>query len=87
VHISEHTFDDWVRQYQRLLFGEIPLDEVMEKSGETIDLRSDGTEPRDFLVRLIRIVYRSLQEIREPEGDLGCRKYRGTTQLSMAREA
>jgi len=21
VHISDHTFDDWVRQYQRLLFG------------------------------------------------------------------
>jgi hypothetical protein len=87
VHISDHNFDGWVRQYQKLLFNEIPLDEVMEKSGETIDLRSDGTDPRDFLVRLIRIVYRSLQEIREPEGDPGCRKYRGTTQLSMAREA
>jgi RNA polymerase sigma factor (sigma-70 family) len=108
VHISDHTFDDWVRQYQRLLFGiaywwtgsrtdaeeltqeaffqayrsrpslreieavkgwlvgilrhcyaqmyrkghsriEIPLDEVMEKSGETIDLRSDGADPHDFL--------------------------------------
>jgi RNA polymerase sigma-70 factor, ECF subfamily len=107
VHISDHTFDDWVRQYQRLLFGiaywwtgsrtdaeeltqeaffqayrsssslreieavkgwlvgilrhcyaqmsrkghsriEIPLDEVMEKSGE-IDLRSDGADPHDFL--------------------------------------
>ena len=105
MHISDHTFDDWVRQYQRLLFGiaywwtgsrtdaeeltqeaffqayrsrsslreieavkgwlvgilrhcyaqmsrkghsriEIPLDEVMEKSGETIDLRSDGADPR-----------------------------------------
>ena len=21
MHISDHTFDDWVRQYQRLLFG------------------------------------------------------------------
>jgi hypothetical protein len=40
---------------------EIPLDEVMEKSGETIDVRSDGTDPHDLLVRLIRIVYRSLQ--------------------------
>jgi RNA polymerase sigma factor (sigma-70 family) len=108
VQISDHTFDDWVRQYQRLLFGiaywwtgsrtdaeeltqeaffqtyrsrsslreieavkgwlvailrhcyaqmyrkghsliEIPLDEVMEKSGETIDLRSDGADPHDFL--------------------------------------
>jgi RNA polymerase sigma-70 factor (ECF subfamily) len=108
MHISDHTFDDWVRQYQRLLFGiaywwtrsrtdaeeltqeaffqayrsrsslreieavkgwlvgilrhcyaqmcrkghskmEIPLDEVMEKSGETIDLRSDGADPHDFL--------------------------------------
>jgi hypothetical protein len=29
---------------------EIPLDEVMEKSGETIDLRSDGADPHDFLV-------------------------------------
>jgi RNA polymerase sigma-70 factor (ECF subfamily) len=28
---------------------EIPLDEVMEKSGETIDLRSDGPDPHDFL--------------------------------------
>jgi RNA polymerase sigma-70 factor (ECF subfamily) len=28
---------------------EIPLDEVMEKSGETIDLRSDGADPDDFL--------------------------------------
>jgi RNA polymerase sigma-70 factor (ECF subfamily) len=28
---------------------EIPLDEVMEKSGETIDLRSEGTDPRDVL--------------------------------------
>jgi hypothetical protein len=25
VHISDHTFDDWVRQYQRLLFGIAPL--------------------------------------------------------------
>src|ERR1700757_1605020 len=108
VHISDHTFDDWVRQYQRLLFGiaywwtgsrtdaeeltqkaffqayrsrsslreieevkgwlvgilrhcyaqmcrkghsrmEIPLDEVMEKSGGTIDLRSDGADPHDCL--------------------------------------
>jgi hypothetical protein len=107
MHISDHTFDDWVRQYQRLLFGiaywwtgsdgcrgthagsflpglsitfqsprdrggeglacrhpppllcpmyrkghsriEIPLDEGMEKSGETIDLRSDGADPHDFL--------------------------------------
>jgi RNA polymerase sigma-70 factor, ECF subfamily len=108
VQISDHTFDDWVRQYQRLLFGiaywwtgsrtdaeeltqkaffqayrsrsslreieavkgwlvgilrhcyaqmcrkghsrmEIPLDEVMDKSGETIDLRSDGADPHDFL--------------------------------------
>ena len=108
MHISDHTFDDWVRQYQRLLFGiaywwtgsrtdaeeltqeaffqayrsrsslreieavkgwlvgilrhcyaqmyrkghsgiEIPLDEVMEKSGGTIDLRSDGADPHDFL--------------------------------------
>jgi RNA polymerase sigma-70 factor, ECF subfamily len=108
MHISDHTFDDWVRQYQRLLFGigywwtgsrtdaeeltqkaffqayrsrsslreieavkgwlvgilrhcyaqtcrkdhsrmEIPLDEVIEKSGETIDLRSDGADPDDFL--------------------------------------
>ena len=108
MQISDHTFDDWVRQYQRLLFGiaywwtgsrtdaeeltqeaffqayrsrsslreieavkgwlvgilrhcyaqmyrkghsrmEISLDEVMEKSGETIDLRSDGTDPRDVL--------------------------------------
>src|ERR1700751_5596788 len=108
VHISDHTFDDWVRQYQKLLFGiaywwtgsrtdaeeltqeaffqayrsrsslreieavkgwlvsilrhcyaqmyrkghsrmEISLDEVMEKSGETIDLRSDGSDPRDVL--------------------------------------
>jgi RNA polymerase sigma-70 factor, ECF subfamily len=108
MHISDHTFDDLVRQYQRLLFGiaywwtgsridaeelaqeaffqayrsrsslreieavkgwlvgilrhcyaqmcrkghsrmEIPLDEVMEKSGETIDLRSDGADPHDFL--------------------------------------
>jgi RNA polymerase sigma-70 factor (ECF subfamily) len=28
---------------------EIPLDEVMEKSGETIDLRSDGADPHDCL--------------------------------------
>jgi DNA-directed RNA polymerase specialized sigma24 family protein len=28
---------------------EIPLDEVMEKSGETIDFRSDGADPHDFL--------------------------------------
>jgi RNA polymerase sigma-70 factor (ECF subfamily) len=108
VHLSDHTFDDWLRQYQRLLFGiaywwtgsrtdaeeltqeaffqtyrsrsslreietvkgwlvgllrhcyaqmyrkghsriEIPLDEVMEKSGETIDLRSNCADPHDFL--------------------------------------
>ena len=108
MQISDHTFDDWVRQYQRLLFGiaywwtgsrtdaeeltqeaffqayrsrsslreieavkgwlvsilrhcyaqrcrkdhsriEIPLDEVVEKSGETIDLRSDGADPHDIL--------------------------------------
>src|SRR6201998_4775029 len=108
MHISDHTFDDWVRQYQRLLFGiaywwtgsrtdaeeltqdaffqayrsrsslreieavkgwlvgilrhchaqmhrkgharvEIALDEVLEKSGERIDLRADGTDPRDVL--------------------------------------
>ena len=108
MHISDHTFDDWVRQYQRLLFGiaywwtgsrtdaeeltqkaffqayrsrsslreieavkgwlvrilrhcyaqmcrkghsgmEIPLDDVMERSGETIDLRSDGADPDDSL--------------------------------------
>jgi DNA-directed RNA polymerase specialized sigma24 family protein len=108
VHKSDHTFDDWVGQYQRLLFGiaywwtgsrtdaeeltqeaffqayrsrsslreieavkgwlvgilrhcyaqrcrkdhsriEIPLDEVVEKSGETIDLRSDGADPHDIL--------------------------------------
>jgi RNA polymerase sigma-70 factor, ECF subfamily len=107
VHISDHIFDDWVRQYQSLLFGiaywwtgsrtdaeeltqeaffqayrsrsslreieavkgrlvgilrhcyaqmsrkghsriEIPLDEVMEKFGETIDLRSDA-DPHDLL--------------------------------------
>jgi RNA polymerase sigma-70 factor (ECF subfamily) len=28
---------------------EIPLDEVMEKFGETMDLRSDDTDPNDFL--------------------------------------
>jgi RNA polymerase sigma-70 factor (ECF subfamily) len=28
---------------------EIPLDEVMEKSGETIDFRSDDADPHDFL--------------------------------------
>src|SRR6201998_2603456 len=108
MHISDHTFDDWVRQYQRLLFGiaywwtasrsdaeeltqeaffqayrsrsslreieavkgwlvgilrhcyaqmcrkghsriETPLDEVMEKFGETMDLRSDGADPHDSL--------------------------------------
>jgi len=108
VQISDHTFDDWVRHYQRLLFGiaywwtgsrtdaeeltqeaffqayrsrsslreieavkgwlvsilrhcyaqmhrkghsrmEIPLDEVMEKSGETIGLRSAGADPNEFL--------------------------------------
>jgi RNA polymerase sigma-70 factor (ECF subfamily) len=108
MHISDHTFDDWVRQYQRLLFGiaywwtgsrtdaeeltqkaffqayrsrsslreieavkgwlvgilrhchaqmcrkshsrmEIPFDEAIEKSGETIDLRSDGADPHDCL--------------------------------------
>ena len=108
VHISDQTFDDWVRQYQRLLFGiaywwtgsrtdaeeltqeaffqayrsrsslreieavkgwlvsilrhcfsqmyrkgnsrmEIPLDEVMEKFGETTDLRSDEADPHEFL--------------------------------------
>jgi RNA polymerase sigma-70 factor (ECF subfamily) len=108
MHISDQTFDDWVRQYQRLLFGiaywwtgsrtdaeeltqeaffqayrsrsslreieavkgwlvgilrhcyaqmhrkghpriEISLDEVMERSGDTMDLRSDGTDPHDSL--------------------------------------
>jgi RNA polymerase sigma-70 factor (ECF subfamily) len=108
VQISDHTFDNWVRQYQRLLFGvaywwtgsrtdaeeltqeaffqayrsrsslreieavkgwlvgilrhcyaqmyrkgharmEMPLDEVIEKTGETIDLRSDGTDPHELL--------------------------------------
>jgi RNA polymerase sigma-70 factor (ECF subfamily) len=108
VHISDHTFDNWVGQYQRLLFGiaywwtgsrtdaedltqeaffqayqsrsslreieavkgwlvgilrhcyaqmcrkdhsriEMPLDEVVEKSGDTIDFRSDGADPHDFL--------------------------------------
>src|ERR1700757_1420008 len=108
VHISDHTFDDWVRQYQRLLFGiaywwtgsrtdaeeltqeaffqayrsrsslkeieavkgwlvsilrhcyaqinrkshsraEIPLDEVMEKSGETTDALSQSADPHDSL--------------------------------------
>jgi RNA polymerase sigma-70 factor (ECF subfamily) len=107
-HIGDHTFDDWVRQYQRLLFGiaywwtgsrtdaeeltqkaffqayrsrsslreieavkswlvgilrhcygqmcrkghsrvEVPLDEATEKFGETIDLRSDGADPNNFL--------------------------------------
>ena len=107
-HISDQMFDDWVRQYQRLLFGiaywwtgsrtdaeeltqeaffqayrsrsslreieavkgwlvgilrhchsqmyrkgrsrmEMPLDEVMEKSGETIDLQSEGADSHDFL--------------------------------------
>ena len=108
MHISDHTFDDWVRQYQKLLFGiaywwtgsrtdaeeltqeaffqayrsrsslreieavkgwlvsilrhcyaqmyrkghsrmEISLDEVMEKSGETIDFRSGVADPNEFL--------------------------------------
>ena len=108
MHISDHVFDDWVRQYQRLLFGiaywwtgsrtdaeeltqeaffqayrsrsslreieavkgwlvgilrhcyaqmyrkggsrmEMPLDEVMETSGETINLQSDGANSHDSL--------------------------------------
>jgi RNA polymerase sigma-70 factor (ECF subfamily) len=28
---------------------EMPLDEVMEKSGETIDIQSDGADSHDFL--------------------------------------
>ena len=108
MHISDQTFDDWVRQYQRLLFGiaywwtgsrteaedltqeaffqayrsrsslreieavkgwlvgilrhcyaqmyrkgrsrmEVSLEEVTQNFGETMDLRSAGTDQHEFL--------------------------------------
>ena len=47
VGILRHCYSQMYRKGHSRI--EIPLDEVMEKSGETIDLRSDGADPHDCL--------------------------------------
>ena len=47
VGILRHCYAQMCRKDHSRI--EIPLDEAVEKSGETIDLRSDGADPHDFL--------------------------------------
>src|ERR1700739_1252303 len=47
VRILRHCYAQMCRKGHSGM--EIPLDDVMERSGETIDLRSDGADPDDSL--------------------------------------